>query len=325
MALESTGAKRQQKIAEWEQRIQLLHQKYPRLEEISRLCGRYALELAFAQMGAGRMNLSAAEITQAQEALLAERKNILAAHKLPSNIYEVWWDCGLCEDTGFITPGVKCACRKKEQYILLKGASNLSPEQEGQTFESFSLEWCEDKARYREILHSCQVFADKVSNKQPTENLYLYGEVGTGKTHLCSAIAHYVLQAGMSVVYLKTSRLLDLIRQFKYAEHQDRQTADLLLQNLYQVDLLIIDDLGIENSTDFVKEQLFLLLDDRMNHQRPWVISTNMPPNEVGMMYEDRLSDRVLSTSFILKFEGESVRRQKKVLKNKSENRQITR
>ncbi|MDX9872513.1 MAG: ATP-binding protein [Clostridia bacterium] len=314
----ASGLKRQQKIAEWENRIQLLHQKYPRLEEISRLYGKYALELAFTQLGSAKMNLSSEEIIRAQETLLAERKNILNQYKLPPNMYEIWWDCEKCQDTGFAAPGIKCACGQKEQYILHKNNSGLSPEQDRQTFDSFSLDWYADKAKYREILQSCLDFADKVSNNQAAENLFLYGPVGTGKTHLCSAIAHYVLQAGKSVVYLKTSRLLDLIRQIKYTEHSAGPSADRLLQNLYQVDLLIIDDLGIENSTDFVKEQLLLLLDERINHHLPWVISTNLTPNEAATLYEDRLSDRVLSTSNTLKFEGESVRRQKKVLKNKA-------
>lgn len=315
MALQSSGVKRQKKIEEWDNRIRLLHQKYPRLDEISKLYARFSLELAMAELGSGKMGIGKNEIIKAQEALMLERNEIIKKNKLPYNIYDIWWDCELCQDTGFTQPGVKCKCKEREQFLVRFQDSGLSPEQERQTFGSFSLDWYTDKQKHREILGKCLDFAEKVSVGQPAENLFLYGTVGTGKTHLCSAIANYVLKAGKSVVYLKTSQLMDLIRQYKFNNFPDEQSQEQKLKLLYQVNLLIIDDLGTENSSDFVKEQLLLLIDDRINQQTPWVISTNLTPNEIGKIYEDRLSDRILGTSQILKFEGESIRRQKKLMK----------
>ena len=83
------------------------------------------------------------------------------------------------------------------------------------------------------------------------------------------------------------------------------------------MDLLIIDDLGTEVSTDFVREQLFYLFDERISYCLPWVISTNLMPNEIGTIYEDRLSDRILGTSRVLKFSGTSVRQLKAMQANK--------
>ena len=310
----TSGLKRQKKIAEWEKRIQLLHQKYPRLEEISRLFAQISLELAFVEMGKGKMGMSREELIQAQEALQEEKKTIIKGNKLPENIYDIWWDCEKCQDTGFVGVGVKCSCRIKEELQKLWQDSGLSPEQEKQTFGSFSLDWYEDKKRARHILESCLAFAERVSNGQDSENLFLYGPIGTGKTHLCSAIANYVIQAGVSVIYLKISQLLDIIRECKFNQEND-QNRQHKLRTLYQAGLLIIDDLGTENSTDFVCEQLFLLLDERINHRLPWVISTNLSPNEIGRLYEDRLSDRIFGMSVVLEFAGESIRRRKTQLR----------
>lgn len=322
MALQSSGVKRQKKIEEWDKRIQSLHQKYPRLEEISRLYGQYSLELAMSELGAGKMGLHKDEIVKAIEVLIFEKKEILQKNKLPQNVYDIWWDCPLCQDTGFSEPGVKCKCKKQEQILAHFQDSGLSPEQERQTFANFSLDWYADKPRHREILNKCLDFVEKVSAGEMAENLFLYGPVGTGKTHLCSAVANFCLQAGKSVVYLKTGQLLDLIRQYKFGSFSEEIPQENKLKFLYRVNLLIIDDLGTENSSDFVKEQLLLLIDERINHQLPWVISTNLTPNEIGKIYEDRLSDRILGTSQILKFDGESVRRQKKLSKNDSGNKQ---
>lgn len=304
--------KRQKKIAEWETRIQLLHKKYPRLEEIARLFSQFALELVMVEMGSGKMGMTKEELIKAKEALQMEKKSIILANRLPPNIYDIWWDCEKCKDTGFVKAGVKCECRLKEEMQARWQASGLSPEQEKQTFANFSLEWYEDKERYRNILEKALAFTENVIKGDKTDNLLFHGPVGTGKTHLCSAIANHVLQAGISVVYLKTGILLDLIRNAKF----DPEKGTSYIESLYRVGLLILDDLGTENLTDFAKEQIFLLLDMRLNYHLPWVISTNLSPNALDAHYELRFIDRIMGTSQVLKFTGESIRQKKKLNKS---------
>jgi DNA replication protein DnaC len=317
MNLAERALKRQKKIADWESRIEALHQKYPRLGEISRLFSRMSLDMVMLEMGQGKMGMTREELIQAQEALQAEKKQLLEKYHLPENIYDIWWDCPKCQDTGFSGIGEKCACLLQEEQQARRHDSGLTPEQQEQTFNSFSLQWYEDKTRYRAILQQCIEFAEKVCAGEKTDNLFLCGTIGTGKTHLCSAITNYVLQAGRSVVYLKIGALLDLIREYKYNFEKDDAITPQHLRDLFQVDLLIIDDLGTEVSTDFVREQLFYLFDERINYRRPWVISTNLMPNEVGAIYEDRLSDRILGTSRILKFTGTSIRQLKAIKANR--------
>ncbi len=319
MSLSKRALKRQRKLAEWEVRVETLHQKYPRLGEISRLFTQMSLEIAMLGMGKGKMGMTQEELLQAQEALQAEKNMLLQKNKLPENIYDVWWDCEKCQDTGFRGVGEKCSCLLQEEQEVRWQFSRLTPEQKEQTFNSFSLEWYEDKARYRTILQQCIEFAEKVCAGEKTENLFLCGSIGTGKTHLCSAIANYVLQAGLKVVYLKTGTILDMIREYKFNFEKSEILSPHEFKAFYQVGLLIIDDLGTEVSTDFVREQLFYLFDERINYRRPWIISTNLMPNEIGTMYEDRLSDRILGTSRILKFTGTSIR-QLKAIKAKAIN-----
>lgn len=308
--------KRQSKIAEWETRIQLLHQKYPRLEEIARLFAQMAVEMALVELGKGKSGMSSEKLLQAQEALQAEKQAILMRHKLPPNIYDIWWDCPKCRDTGFIEAGQKCECRRNEEIKARRQLSGLSPEQKLQTFENFSLEYYQEKDKYRTLIQVGQAFADKINKGQPVENLLICGPVGTGKTHLCSAIANAVLQAGKAVVYLKSSQLLDSIRQAKfYQDKEERAESNNIMEYLYRVPLLIIDDLGTENLTDFAQEQLLLLIDERINYRLPWVVSTNLSLNELDTHYELRLIDRIMGTAKVLRFSGESVRQLKKMRK----------
>lgn len=314
MSLPSGEIKHRQKLTEWENRIRLLHEKYPRLEENSRLFAQYTLEQGLLMLGRGKLDLSGEELLKKQDALLFEKKQLLKEYNLPENIYEVWWDCGQCRDTGYVGTGIKCSCLVQEEAKNRWFISGLSPEQERQTFQTFSLEWYDEKDRYRHHMERCLAFAEDVIEGQPTENLLIYGHVGTGKTHLCSAIANYVLEAGESVIYLKVSRLLDLIREYKYSLDRDEQNLhNRFIESLYHVKLLVMDDLGTESLTDFAREQLFLLLDERLNNYLPWVISSNLEPNEIGQYYQARISDRIMGTSQVLTFTGESVRVRKKI------------
>jgi len=316
VSLSDRSSKRQNKIAEWETRIQLLHTKYPRLEEISQLFAQMAIELAMVELGKGKTGMGREELIKAQEALQAEKQDIMKKHKLPENIYDIWWDCEICRDTGFVEAGRKCDCRRSEEVKWRWQMSGLSPEQKLQTFESFSLEYYPEKEKYRVVVHKCMSFAEKVGKGQPAENILICGPVGTGKTHICSAIANGVLQAGKAVVYLKSGVLLDLIRQAKYYKDKNEQNENnQFMESLYRVPLLIVDDLGTENLTDFAQEQLLLLIDERINYRLPWVISTNLSLNEMDTHYELRLIDRIMGTSKVLRFSGESIRQLKKMHK----------
>ncbi|HHX96159.1 MAG TPA: ATP-binding protein [Clostridia bacterium] len=315
MSIVDRALRRRKKIAEWEANLEELYKKYPRLGEIAHLLAQISLEVVYLQMGQGKMGLTLEELNKKRTALLNEKKALFEKYALPENIEAVKWDCPLCEDRGFLNVGEKCACLLAEESQQRWELSGLGPRQKKQTFNSFSLKWYEDKKRYRTILEECVSFAENICRGKAVDNLLLCGNIGTGKTHLCSAIANYVLQAGISVAYLKIGILMDLIREAKY--NFDSQVVRPInrLQSLYQVDLLIIDDLGTEVVSDFVREQLFYLIDERLNFHLPWIISTNLSLNEIGTLYEDRLSDRILGTSTVLKFTGASIRQQLKVLR----------
>lgn len=300
--------RKQRKIEEWEQRIEALHSQYPRLAEIDLLSKQLAMELALMGIGRNKTDLSVEELKNAIASLQEEKRQILHSQTLSEKVYEIWWDCPACQDTGFIRPGVKCECLVKEEAELRLQRSGLSPAQKEQSFDNFLLKYYTDKPRYANILTICRTFAEKVSKGSPTENLVLTGPVGVGKTHLSSAIANKVIQAGKMVVYIKIGHLLDLLRESKF---QDNEEQRRYLHYLIRADLLLIDDLGTEVLTDFAGEQILNVLDERLNYKLPWVISTNLTPTELDAHYELRLVDRIAGTSRFLIFSGDSIRRRK--------------
>ena len=91
-------------------------------------------------------------------------------------------------------------------------------------------------------------------------------------------------------------------------------TVSLVYQSVEQLrscDLLVIDDLGAERTTEFVVEQLVVLLEDRNYRNKPWVITSNLNLNEITSTYNDRTADRILDKAVLFKLEmPDSVRMQ---------------
>ena len=72
-------------------------------------------------------------------------------------------------------------------------------------------------------------------------------------------------------------------------------------EQLRSCDLLVIDDLGAERTTDFVIEQLVLILEDRNYQNKPWIINSNLDLNQIKEYYTARTSDRILERARVFK------------------------
>ena len=116
-----------------------------------------------------------------------------------------------------------------------------------------------------------------------------------------------VLENGNTVIYRRAADLFELIRQYRFEEN--RQKFEEMLEQLRTCDLLVIDDLGAERTTEFVVEQLVILLEERNYRNKPWIISSNLNINEIISAYSDRTADRILDKAMLFRLEmTESVR-----------------
>jgi DNA replication protein DnaC len=117
--------------------------------------------------------------------------------------------------------------------------------------------------------------------------LWIQGDVGTGKTTLAMLVSKAALEAGRSVAIYSLPRLLNLLRE---SMDSDAGKVDLL-DRLTAVDLLHIDDLGAENRTEWVLEQLYSIVNARYEAQRAIIATTNLMPDELS----DALGARTVS------------------------------
>ena len=129
----------------------------------------------------------------------------------------------------------------------------------------------------RAIVSATRRFADTIDGQLDTgRGLWFMGPVGTGKTTLAMLVSKAALKAGRSVAIYSLPRLLNEIRDTHRAE---RSHVDLL-DRLTAVDLLHIDDVGAERTTDWVLEELYSIVNARYEDQRSIVITTNILDRE---------------------------------------------
>lgn len=293
--------------------------RIPRLAEIRTIQSEIGLDLARLMLGRPtQFGKSFDELQSWSKELSGEREALLNAHGYSMQDLEVWWDCPFCQNTGWlpaevtekgtVLPQQKCQCLRREELEDLYRFAGLTGPLREQTFERFDLTVYppEDRRYMESVARFCKEFAAGVVRGSQEESLLLVGNVGLGKTYLASAVGNAVLEAGKTVVYLTFSEFLDLIRLHKF---DDQEAYMAGLQRLYDADLIILDDLGAEKVTEFAAQELFSLINARMNRRRPMVVSSNLEPESFEETYGARIASRLLNGFEVCPLRGEDVRR----------------
>ncbi|MFH1382925.1 MAG: ATP-binding protein [Chloroflexota bacterium] len=222
--------------------------------------------------------------------------------------------CPICKGFKFVYPllpsgkpdysqVVPCQCTQqeadKERLARLQRYSNLGS-LTSLTFANLNPQGKSknpaDQEQFNFAYQAALAFAEK-----PDGWLVLTGPSGSGKTHLAAAIANYCILKSHPVFYITVPDLLDHLRA-SFSPGSE-MPYDEFFEQVRNIRLLILDDLGAQSSTGWAKEKLDQLLNHRFNNQLPTVIVSITPLDEL----EDRLRTRLLNASFcqIYRLSGE--------------------
>jgi len=136
-----------------------------------------------------------------------------------------------------------------------------------------------------------QAALDFVSGKAKHHFLTFVGEPGRGKSHLALGVGWHWLENGLGLVkYWQVEALLDDLRHgFRADTDEKMQQFDDLLKRVKAVPLLILDDLGVEQSTPWARAKLDEIIDYRYIRGEKTVFTTNLAPEKL----QDRIASRL--------------------------------
>ena len=117
------------------------------------------------------------------------------------------------------------------------------------------------------------------------------------------------MDRGYSVIYFTAFQLFDILSKGVFEKDADAIAAH---QNIFDCDLLIIDDLGTELANSFTTSQLFLCVNERILRQKSTIISTNLSMNQMVDVYSERTLSRISSNYSIIKLFGDDIRIKKR-------------
>lgn len=221
------------------------------------------------------------------------------------------YSCNQCRDTGFID-GHRCDCLKKLIVKNIGANSNLTEHMRKQNFENFDLSLFANQGDENGITLKCmQVVCDKAiqfaENFDKTcDNFLIMGNAGTGKTYMTSCIGNRALERGKTVYYQTAYKLSEILENNKFNKGED-DAADIV-KYIYDVDLLIIDDLGTEFTTQFALAAFFDIINSRIISGKSTVISTNLNFEELSNTYSQRITSRFMESYQLIQTVGKDLR-----------------
>ena len=296
-------------------RLEEAFKRSPRLREIDKEIASTSVKQAQKLLGGDKEALN--ELHMQLRELKVEKEALIASLGYTSDYFEPVYTCKLCKDTGYIE-GKKCSCFKQAIINTVYSQSNIREILSRENFSTFSYDYYSPNdinpttgfsalATAQNAVDECKRFINDFNNKP--KNLFFYGDTGVGKTFLSNCVAKELLDSGYSVIYFTAFQLFDILSKGVFDKDADAIAAH---QNIFDCDLLIIDDLGTELSNAFTTSQLFLCVNERILRQKSTIISTNLSLAQINDVYSERTLSRISSNYSLIKLFGDDIRIKKR-------------
>lgn len=315
--LKSYEKKRDRAEIELENRVQDVYSQIPEIQNIDDEIGKIGLSLTkLVLLNPQNKDEIITESQNKMKELTSRKNDLLNKYNVPPGYLDAQYSCNICKDKGFLSNGSKCNCLKQEIINEAYKMSNLSRVLETQNFATINTSIFSDekfegsnispRQNILQIVSICESFVLNF-DKDNDENLLFYGDTGLGKTFMCNCIAKSLLDKGYVVIYQTAFKMFEIIEDYKFKNNDNRISKDNY-ENLFDCDLLIIDDLGTELTNSFTNTELFNILNTRLLSGKKTIISTNLSPMQLGADYTQRIFSRIFDRFKMVKFIGKDLR-----------------
>jgi DNA replication protein DnaC len=312
-------------------RISEVYSKVPEIEHLESQIHLEGLKCNKMILSGGASSTNAfVELTSKINLLKQQKLALLKKNGYPSDYLEIKYECPLCRDTGFVESAdgtVKCKCYRQQMIKHLYTNSNLNLIKV-ENFSCFDDSLFSDEVNEKKygikisprqnikiIKEKCMEFVNKFDSEH-VQNLYFCGPAGTGKTFMSNCISKELIDRGRTVLYQTAPMLFSLINEHKVKAFGNPGYDDSVYKNIFDVDLLIIDDLGTESESSARYAEFLTILNARHmnNNIRPCktIISTNIEVKDLYKYYDERTVSRIIGSYTLLKFAGDDLRILKK-------------
>lgn len=322
--LKEYDQKRQSAILDSEKRKQDLFLKNKRLSEIEKNLNLLSINTVKSMLTSNESEKEKllSNLKKQTDSLNKEKNDILKKININNNEFLPKFECSYCEDTGYSKDSgntVLCNCIKQKIFNIIYNKSNIG-NLEKENFQTFNEKLYSDKSNIElyntdisprenilKIKEKALIFIENFDNPDE-KNLIFTGGTGLGKTFLSNCIANELLKQGKTVLYQTAPVMLDSIIDEKF----NKSNSNKILDNILNVDLLIIDDLGTENINSLKLTELFTIINTRLLNQNhkitKTIISTNLDVNNIFSIYNDRIGSRLAGFYKFLRFYGDDIR-----------------